>query len=125
MCITWVCYKKPDVSMTLNGSLAGLVAITAGCDAVTPVGAAIIGIIAGFVVVFGIEFVDQKLRVDDPVGAVGVHGLCGLTGTLLTGVFAYYLTDDLGQPLGCCTAAACTSWACRYSVSCPYWLGSA
>ena len=100
MCITWVRYKKPDVSMTLNGSLAGLVAITAGCDAVTPVGAAIIGIIAGFVVVFGIEFVDQKLRVDDPVGAVGVHGLCGLTGTLLTGVFAYYLTDDLGQPLG-------------------------
>ena len=100
MCITWVRYKKPDVSMTLNGSLAGLVAITAGCDAVTPVGAAIIGIIAGFVVVFGIEFVDQKLKVDDPVGAVGVHGLCGLTGTLLTGVFAYYLTDDLGQPLG-------------------------
>lgn len=100
MCITWVRYKKPDVSMTLNGSLAGLVAITAGCDAVTPVGAAIIGIIAGFVVVFGIEFVDQKLKVDDPVGAVGVHGMCGLTGTLLTGVFAYYLTDDVGRPLG-------------------------
>lgn len=66
--ITWVRYKKPDVSMTLNGSLAGLVAITAGCDTVTPVGAALIGVIAGFAVVFGIEFVDQKLKVDDPVG---------------------------------------------------------
>ena len=76
--------------MTLNGSLAGLVAITAGCDTVTPFGAAVIGIIAGFVVVFGIEFVDQKLKVDDPVGAVGVHGLCGATGTLMVGLFGYY-----------------------------------
>ena len=90
MCITWIRYKKPDVSMTLNGSLAGLVAITAGCDTVTPLGAAVIGIIAGFVVVFGIEFVDQKLKVDDPVGAVGVHGLCGATGTLMVGLFGYY-----------------------------------
>lgn len=100
MCITWLRYKKPDVSMTLNGSLAGLVAITAGCDAVTPVGAAVIGIVAGFVVVFGIELIDQKVKVDDPVGAVGVHGLCGATGTLLTGLLAYYLTDDAGAPLG-------------------------
>jgi Amt family ammonium transporter len=90
MIITWVRYKKPDVSMTLNGSLAGLVAITAGCDTVTPVGAALIGIIAGFVVVFGIEFIDQKLKIDDPVGAIGVHGMCGASGTLLTGLFAYY-----------------------------------
>ena len=90
MCITWIRYKKPDVSMTLNGSLAGLVAITAGCDTVTPFGAAVIGIIAGFVVVFGIEFVDQKLKVDDPVGAVGVHGLCGATGTIMVGLFGYY-----------------------------------
>ena len=90
MCITWIRYKKPDVSMTLNGSLAGLVAITAGCDTVTPFGAAVIGIIAGFVVVFGIEFVDQKIKVDDPVGAVGVHGLCGATGTLMVGLFGYY-----------------------------------
>ncbi len=90
MCITWIRYKKPDVSMTLNGSLAGLVAITAGCDTVTPFGAAVIGIIAGFVVVFGIEFVDQKLKVDDPVGAVGVHGLFGATGTLMVGLFGYY-----------------------------------
>ncbi|MDF2587330.1 MAG: ammonium transporter [Anaerocolumna sp.] len=88
MCITWIRYKKPDVSMTLNGSLAGLVAITAGCDLVTPFGAAIIGIIAGFVVVFGIEFIDKVLKVDDPVGAVGVHGLCGATGTILVGLFA-------------------------------------
>ncbi len=88
MCITWIRYKKPDVSMTLNGSLAGLVAITAGCDLVTPFGAAVIGIIAGFVVVFGIEFIDKKLKVDDPVGAVGVHGLCGAAGTLMVGLFA-------------------------------------
>ena len=91
MCITWIRYKKPDVSMTLNGSLAGLVAITAGCDLVDPVGAAIIGLIAGFVVVFGIEFVDKKLKIDDPVGAVGVHGMCGALGTILTGFFA---TED-------------------------------
>ena len=63
--------------MTLNGSLAGLVAITAGCDVVSPFGAAIIGIVAGFLVVFGIEFIDKKLKIDDPVGAIGVHGLCG------------------------------------------------
>ena len=90
MCITWVRYKKPDVSMTLNGSLAGLVAITAGCDVVTPMGSAIIGICAGFAVVFGIEFIDQKLKVDDPVGAVGVHCINGALGTLLVGLFAYY-----------------------------------
>lgn len=88
MCITWLRYKKPDVSMTLNGSLAGLVAITAGCDAVTPLGAVLIGTIAGFVVVFGIEFIDKVLKIDDPVGAIGVHGLCGATGTLLVGLFA-------------------------------------
>lgn len=90
LAITWIRYKKPDISMTLNGSLAGLVAVTAGCDTVTPMGAAAIGIIAGFVVVFGIEFIDQKLKIDDPVGAVGVHGMCGAVGTLLVGVFGYY-----------------------------------
>lgn len=97
--ITWVRYKKPDVSMTLNGSLAGLVAITAGCDTVTPIGAALIGVIAGFAVVFGIEFVDQKLKVDDPVGAVGVHGICGCLGTILTGLLAYYDFGN-GEKLG-------------------------
>lgn len=90
LAITWIRYKKPDISMTLNGSLAGLVAVTAGCDTVTPMGAAAIGIIAGLVVVFGIEFIDQKLKIDDPVGAVGVHGMCGAVGTLLVGVFGYY-----------------------------------
>ena len=73
--------------MTLNGSLAGLVAVTAGCDVVSVPGAAIIGVIAGFVVVYGIEFIDKKLHVDDPVGAIGVHMLCGATGTLLVGIF--------------------------------------
>ena len=99
MCITWIRYKKPDVSMTLNGSLAGLVAITAGCDMVTPMGSAIIGICAGFAVVFGIEFVDQKLKVDDPVGAVGVHCINGALGTILTGFFAYYNGTEI-EPLG-------------------------
>jgi len=88
MFITWIRYKKPDVSMTLNGALAGLVAITAGCDAVSPFGAFCIGIVAAFVIVFGIEFVDKVLKVDDPVGAIGVHGLAGATGTILTGIFS-------------------------------------
>ncbi|MEA5091413.1 hypothetical protein SDC9_34840 [bioreactor metagenome] len=88
MILTWLRYGKPDVSMTLNGALAGLVAITAGCDAVTPAGACIIGAIAGIVIVFAVEFVDQVLKVDDPVGAVSVHGVCGALGTILTGLFA-------------------------------------
>ena len=96
MIITWIRYKKPDVSMTLNGSLAGLVAITAGCDCVNPWAAAVIGICSAFAVVFGVEFVDKILKVDDPVGAVGVHFCNGLLGTLLTGVFAsnQWLSDN-------------------------------
>lgn len=86
--ITWIRYKKPDVSMTLNGSLAGLVAITASCDLVSPVGACFIGIFAGFAVVFAVEFIEKKLKVDDPVGAISVHGVCGALGTILTGFFA-------------------------------------
>lgn len=106
MVITWVRYGKPDVSMTLNGSLAGLVAITAGCSTVTVTGSAVIGLLAGWIVVFGIEFVDRKLKIDDPVGAVGVHCLCGGAGTILVGVFAYFdpYTDSTvlqkGQGLG-------------------------
>ncbi len=88
MMITWVRYKKPDVSMTLNGALAGLVGITAGCDAVSPVGAALIGLISGTAVVFAVEFIDQKLKVDDPVGAISVHGVCGTLGTLCVGLFS-------------------------------------
>lgn len=88
MFVTWARYKKPDVSMTLNGVLAGLVAITAGCDAVSPIGAFIIGALAGVLVVFGIEFIDKVLKIDDPVGAIGVHGICGAFGTIATGLFA-------------------------------------
>lgn len=88
MILTWVKYGKPDVSMSLNGVLAGLVAITAGCDVVSPLGAAIIGVISAFAMVYGIEFVDKVLKVDDPVGAVGVHCINGVVGTILTGVFA-------------------------------------
>lgn len=88
MIITWIRFKKPDVSMTLNGALAGLVAVTAGCDTVPVWGALIIGVLAAFTVVFGIEFIDKKLKIDDPVGAIGVHFLNGALGTLLTGLFA-------------------------------------
>lgn len=88
MIITWIKYKKPDISMTLNGSLAGLVAVTAGCDTVSNTGACFIGIIAAFAVVFGIEFVEKTLKIDDPVGAIGVHGICGGLGTILVGFFS-------------------------------------
>ena len=88
MILTWVKYGKPDVSMTLNGVLAGLVAITAGCDMVSPLGAAIIGVISAFAMVYGIEFVDKILKIDDPVGAIGVHCINGVVGTILTGAFA-------------------------------------
>ncbi|SHH38443.1 ammonium transporter [Clostridium grantii] len=88
MFITWFKNGKPDVGFTLNGALAGLVGITAGCDLVSPGGAVIIGLISAFVVVFGAEFIEKKLKVDDPVGAVSVHGLCGVVGTLCVGLFA-------------------------------------
>lgn len=88
MALTWVKYGKPDVSMTLNGALAGLVAITAGTDVVSVPGAFAIGLIAGLVIVYAIEFIDQKLKIDDPVGAIAAHGVCGALGTILTGVFA-------------------------------------
>ena len=88
MIITWIKYKKPDVSMTLNGALGGLVAVTAGCDLVSPTGAFIIGIIAAIVVVYGIEFIDKILKIDDPVGAIGVHCFCGAVGTILTGLLS-------------------------------------
>ena len=84
----WIKYGKPSFSLTLNGILAGLVGITAGCDAVSPTGAIIIGIICGVVLVFSIEFIDKKLHIDDPVGASSVHGVCGILGTLLTGLFS-------------------------------------
>lgn len=87
MLFTWALYKKPDVSLTLNGALAGLVAITAGCDAVNPWAACLIGIIAGLVMTLAVQFIDTKLHVDDPVGAVSVHCVSGFLGTILTAVF--------------------------------------
>ena len=88
MFTSWLKYGKPSFSLTLNGILAGLVGITAGCDLVSPLGALIIGLICGIVLVFAIEFIDAKLHIDDPVGASSVHGVCGILGTLLTGLFA-------------------------------------
>ena len=88
MIFTWVKNGKPDVSMSLNGALAGLVAITAPCSNVDALGAIIIGLIAGALVVVAIEFIDFKLHVDDPVGAVAVHGVCGVWGALAVGLFA-------------------------------------
>ena len=88
MIFTWVRYGKPDVSMCLNASLAGLVAITAPCDVTDALGAIIIGIVAGLLVVFGVWFLDYVLRVDDPVGAVAVHCLNGIWGTIAVGLFA-------------------------------------
>lgn len=88
MIFTWIKNGKPDVSMSLNGSLAGLVAVTAGCDVVDAVGSCIIGIVSGILVVLAIEFIDMKLKVDDPVGAVAVHCVNGIWGTLAVGLFA-------------------------------------
>ncbi len=88
MFTSWIKYGKPSFSLTLNGILAGLVGITAGCDLVSPLGALIIGLVSGIVLVFAIEFIDVKLHIDDPVGASSVHGVCGILGTLLTGLFA-------------------------------------
>lgn len=88
MLTAWVRYGKPDVSMSFNGALAGLVAITAGCANVSPDGAMIIGLIAGVVVVLSVDFIDKVLKIDDPVGAISVHGVCGALGTLCVGLFA-------------------------------------
>ena len=88
MIFTWIKYGKPDVSMCLNASLAGLVAITAGCDVTDAFGAIVIGAVSGVLVVFGVWLLDYKLRVDDPVGAVAVHCLNGIWGTLAVGLFA-------------------------------------
>ena len=88
MVFTWIRYGKPDVSMCLNASLAGLVAITAGCDVTDALGAIVIGAVAGLLVVFGVWLLDHKLRIDDPVGAVAVHCMNGIWGTIAVGLFA-------------------------------------
>ena len=88
MFLTYFKYGKPSLSLTLNGVLAGLVGITAGCDLVSPFGAVIIGLVCGTVLVYAIEFIDHRLHIDDPVGASSVHGVCGILGTLMTGLLS-------------------------------------
>ena len=88
MVFTWLKYGKPDVSMCLNASLAGLVGITAGCDVTDALGSAIVGIVSGLLVVFGVWLLDHKLHIDDPVGAVAVHMMNGIWGTVAVGLFA-------------------------------------
>ena len=105
MCFTWIKYGKPDISMCLNASLAGLVAITAPCDVTDAAGAIVIGAVAGLLVVFGVWFLDYKLHIDDPVGAVAVHCLNGLWGPIAVGLFAtstvpgYSIADGAGNQL--------------------------
>ena len=105
MIYTWLKYGKPDVSMCLNASLAGLVAITAGCDVTDAFGAIIIGFVAGLLVCFGVWFLDYVLRIDDPVGAVAVHMMNGIWGTIAVGLFAtnsapgYSIADSKGNEL--------------------------
>lgn len=116
MFISWIKFSKPSLSLTLNGILAGLVGVTAGCDMVSPAGAALIGLICGTLMVFAVEFIDQKLHIDDPVGASSVHGVCGFIGTLLTGLLStsegWLYTGDahffLVELLGACVVAV---WA--------------
>lgn len=86
--VSWIKYGKPSLSLTHNGILAGLVGVTAGCDLVSPMGAALIGAICGTVMIFAVEFIEHRLKIDDPVGASSVHGVCGSLGTILTGLFA-------------------------------------
>lgn len=100
MIFTWIRYKKPDVSMCLNASLAGLVAITAPCDVCDAFGAIMIGAVSGLLVVFGVWFLDHVLHVDDPVGAVAVHFFNGIWGTLSVGLFATKSTPAFARGMG-------------------------
>lgn len=88
MALTWIRYGKADISMTINGILGGLVASTAGCSVMPPWAAVVTGGLSGALVLFGIEWIDKKLHVDDPVGACGVHGLCGAFGSIMVGLYA-------------------------------------
>ncbi len=121
MIYIWLQYKKPTLSMTLNGALAGLVAVTAGCDAVSPAGALLIGVLAGLLVVLSVEFIDKVVKIDDPVGAISVHGVCGAFGTLMVG----FLSTSQGLLYGHGTAllksqligvAAIAGWALAASA---------
>lgn len=86
--VSWLKFGKPSLSLSLNGILAGLVGVTAGCDLVSPLGAVIIGAICGAVMIYAVEFIEHRLKIDDPVGASSVHGVCGSLGTILTGLLA-------------------------------------
>lgn len=127
MLFTYIRDKKADVGMTLNGCLAGLVGVTAGCDVVSANGAIAIGVICSILMIFACETIDKKLHIDDPVGAISVHGVCGALGTILVGVFAEnggILYGDgfalLGvQSLGilACGAFAFTASALYFSIA--------
>lgn len=91
--LSWILFKKPDLSMALNGALAGLVGITAPCASVSTTSAVIIGLVAGVLVVYSILFIERKLKIDDPVGAISVHGICGAWGTLAVGLFGQQIID--------------------------------
>ncbi|MGD9823312.1 ammonium transporter, partial [Desulfobacter sp.] len=109
MIVSWVKFGKPEVGMSLNGALAGLVGITAGCANVTPGSAILIGAVAGILVVFAVLFFD-KIRIDDPVGAVSVHGVCGAWGTLAAGIFNIGGTSIKILSVQCIGIVSCFAW---------------
>lgn len=109
MIVSWMKFGKPEVGMSLNGALAGLVGITAGCANVTPGSAVIIGAVAGILVVFSVVFFD-KIKIDDPVGAVSVHGVCGAWGTLAAGIFNIGGTTVKILSVQCIGTLACFVW---------------
>ena len=109
MIVSWLKFGKPEVGMSLNGALAGLVGITAGCANVTPGSAIIIGAVAGILVVFSVIFFD-KIRIDDPVGAISVHGVCGAWGTLAAGIFNIGGTSVKILSVQCIGIVSCFAW---------------
>jgi Amt family ammonium transporter len=116
MILAWILFKKPDVTMALNGALAGLVGITANCDQVTQVSALMIGGVAGIIVVAGVVALD-KLRIDDPVGAFPVHGLCGVWGGIATGLFGTAIPDGLTRTTYILVQAGSTAVVCFWAFT--------
>jgi Amt family ammonium transporter len=111
MFTAWVRFRAPDPGMSLNGALAGLVGITAPCANVTPLSSVVIGLVAGVLVVFAISFIEHRLRVDDPVGAISVHGVCGAWGTLAAGLFNAEGVTLAGVGVQTLGVVACFAWA--------------
>lgn len=109
--VAWLLFKKPEASMTLNGTLAGLVAITAGCANVSPLSSVIIGFLAGVLVVYSVLFIERVLKIDDPVGAVSVHGVCGAFGTICAGAFNAGGVTMKGVGVQLLGAAAAFAWS--------------